>query len=68
MPICARCNGKGTLECPECEGRGVVEEEAQLELITETARSSDKCPVCTGKGIVACPDCEGSGEVDDGDD
>ena len=67
MPICARCNGKGILACPACEGRGTVDE-AQLELIPEAARSSHRCPACRGKGMVACPDCEGSGEVEDQDD
>ena len=67
MPICARCNGKGTLVCPACAGRGIVDE-PQLELIREAARGSRPCPACKGKAMVACPDCEGSGEVDDQDD
>jgi len=68
MPICARCNGKGLINCPHCEGgqRGIDED--QLELIKMTSRSPHPCPACRGTGFVACPDCEGSGEVDDEDD
>lgn len=67
MPICARCNGKGILQCPKCDGRGVVDE-IQLELLASAPRASSKCPKCKGTGMVACPDCEGSGMVDDEDD
>jgi DnaJ-class molecular chaperone len=67
MPICARCNGKGLINCPKCNGRG-LEDEDQLELIAGTAKNSRKCPKCRGTGMVACPDCEGSGTVDDEDD
>lgn len=67
MRICARCNGKGLVNCPHCQGRGEMDEE-QLELIAAAARSARKCPKCRGTGLVACPDCEGSGTVDDEDD
>ncbi len=67
MPICARCNGKGLLPCPKCDGHGVVDE-IQLELLASAPRSPGKCSKCKGTGMVACPDCEGSGMVDDNDD
>ncbi len=67
MPICARCNGKGLINCPHCEGQRTIDED-QLELIKTTSRSPHPCPACRGTGFVACPDCEGSGEVDDEDD
>jgi len=67
MPICARCNGKGLITCPDCAApRGA--DEGQLELITVTSRSPHPCPACNGTGLVACPECEGSGLVDDEDD
>ena len=67
MPICARCNGKALINCPKCDGRGVVDED-QLELIAGTSPGPRKCSKCRGTGMVACPDCEGSGTVDDEDD
>ncbi len=67
MPICARCNGKGLINCPHCEGQRAIDED-QLELIKITSRSPYPCPACKGTGVVTCPDCEGSGVVDDEDD
>jgi len=67
MPICARCNGKGSVSCPHCEGQRGHDED-QLELIKVASRSPHPCPACHGTGLVACPACEGSGLVDDEDD
>jgi DnaJ-class molecular chaperone len=69
MPICSRCNGKGTISCPACGGRGVAED-PQLEtgLFGEAPPRPAPCPGCKGRGTVVCPDCEASGEVDDDDD
>ena len=61
MPICARCNGKGSIDCAKCEGRGVVED-SQLELITGTARNGPECPQCRGTGTVTCPDARAPGK------
>jgi len=67
MPTCSRCSGKKSIACPQCEGRGTVED-SQLELIAD-ARGTPRCPTCGGAGTIACPDCEGSGQiVEDGDD
>jgi DnaJ-class molecular chaperone len=67
MPLCARCNGKGLIYCPRCDGRKVQVED-QLELIKVAGRSPLPCPACKGVGMVTCPECEGSGTVDDEDD
>jgi DnaJ-class molecular chaperone len=69
MSICARCNGKGSITCPACDGRGVVQDD-QLEssIIAESPPHPPPCPECRGRGMVVCPDCEASGEVDDNDD
>jgi len=67
MAICARCNGRGTIACPKCEGHGRLEED-QLVLIATRSAPPWNCPECKGTGFLACPDCEGSGEIDDEDD
>ena len=67
MSICARCNGKGSIDCAKCEGRGIMED-SQLELITGTAKNTPACPQCRGTGTVTCPDCEGSGETTNNSD
>jgi DnaJ-class molecular chaperone len=66
MRICARCNGKGLINCPRCEGRG-TEGDGQLELLAAPG-AAPKCPRCQGAGTVVCPACEGSGTVEDEDD
>ena len=68
MPTCSRCSGKKSIACPQCEGRGAVEDR-QLELIAEVSLGTPRCPTCGGAGTIACPACEGSGvTVDDNDD
>jgi DnaJ-class molecular chaperone len=67
MAICAHCNGKGTIRCPDCAGVG-TRAEAQLDLLTGRSQSPLPCPKCKGTGTVACPACEASGEVEDDDD
>ena len=68
MPACTRCNGKGSIGCPQCEGRGFIDE-GQLELPVEPPRGAPRCPACNGTGTIRCPDCEGSGaEVEDEDE
>ena len=62
MPACTRCNGKGSIGCPQCEGRGTVDE-GQLELIVEAQRGAPRCPACQGAGSIMCPVCEGSGRL-----
>ncbi len=68
MPTCSRCSGKKSIACPQCDGRGTVDD-SQLELITDASRGTPRCPACGGTGTIACPDCEGSGvSADDNDD
>ena len=67
MALCARCNGKGLIPCPQCGGRG-VRDNAQLDLPGSAVRDDERCPACAGTGSVVCPACDGSGEVDDEDD
>jgi DnaJ-class molecular chaperone len=67
MPTCSRCSGKKSIVCPQCGGRGTVED-SQLELIADPSRGVPPCPTCGGKGTIACPNCEGSGATTDNDD
>jgi DnaJ-class molecular chaperone len=67
MPACTRCNGKGSIGCPECGGRGTAEE-GQLELLMEPPRGAPHCPACNGTGSIPCPVCDGSGATEDDND
>ncbi len=66
MPTCTRCGGKGVVNCPECDGRG-VRDEGQLELLADPALRAAGCPACAGAGTQSCPVCDGTG-VEDNED
>ncbi len=66
MPTCTRCGGKGVINCPNCDGRGVMEE-GQLELLADPDHRAGGCPECGGAGTLACPICDGTGAVEDED-
>jgi hypothetical protein len=57
---CERCEGKGTLSCPKCQGV------TKLPVATDIARTS-VCPRCAGAGSTGdlvqftCPTCAGLG-------
>ena len=61
---CANCHGTGARPgtaprpCPQCGGRGVLDENQGLFSF------SQPCPACAGRGVVIddpCPTCQGSG-------
>lgn len=47
---CTNCNGSGDVECYNCDGEGVMAEDASYE-----------CPLCAGSGETRCADCQGTG-------
>jgi hypothetical protein len=49
MATCPKCEGKGRVECPVCNGRGT--------------RGNFLDAQCGGKGSLLCPKCIGSGVV-----
>jgi DnaJ-class molecular chaperone len=51
MAKCVRCNGKGTVSCPQCKGSG-----RKYDIL-----SSSECGHCKGTGEVKCPLCDGEG-------
>lgn len=57
MNTCPKCNGDETIECPKCEGIGLLNDE-NLIAIDDT-----DCTRCKGSGEVNCPKCKGSGEI-----
>jgi molecular chaperone DnaJ len=61
---CSTCSGSGArvgtkpLRCPQCKGRGVVDDNQGVFAF------SSPCPRCNGRGVVIehpCPTCKGSG-------
>jgi|GEM_PF-3463235 len=50
LRVCEVCDGKGTVTCPRCGGRGELKEKSV-------------CPTCNGKGTVACQTCNGTGKL-----
>jgi DnaJ-class molecular chaperone len=55
--LCSRCEGTGIIDCPECDGSGVIV-------------GLGSCGRCYGAGEIVCPSCHGSrteivGERDD---
>lgn len=61
MEICRKCNGRGEITCPDCNGDGKDER--------DVCYSDDyrwrECYRCNGRGTITCPDCNGKGMVDD---
>ena len=52
---CDSCNGSGTWDCYECDGRGYIwNDETETDI---------PCPECEGKGSPECSDCSGRGTV-----
>ena len=46
--VCDKCNGCGSMVCPECDGLGEDDD--------------GTCSVCLGSGIEICDSCDGSGD------
>ena len=59
--ICPDCKGRGTRNCHECDGSGVMIHECDRGYEHE-----ESCDYCD-EGQCDCPECDGSGEVDDPD-
>ena len=54
---CARCEGRGAVQCDVCIGRG------SWRIPRMGFDRRVECPKCKGTGEVACPDCKGVGEI-----
>jgi DnaJ-class molecular chaperone len=54
MAVCKPCNGKGSVKCPKCDGKG-----GHNDLIFGFA----ECKNCGGSGQKACSTCGGKGSV-----
>ena len=50
MAKCYTCNGKGTVDCPECKGSGKK---------SFVMHESYECKYCNGSGQKTCPSCNG---------
>lgn len=63
---CSECSGNGgfdQMECPECDGSGVVR--TQTQTLFGTFASQTTCPRCKGKGKTykkSCSKCNGKGQ------
>ena len=53
MSICKKCNGVGTIKCPEC---GMIN---RLFLLSPASYSNIGCLKCNGSGEILCPCCLG---------
>lgn len=62
---CDECNGKGTIDCGQCEGTG--ETQTQMAMMGGDPDETEECPVCDGSGTIECEECNGTGHID-GDD
>ncbi len=60
MAECKRCDGTGSIKCPNCKGLGGI-----YNVLGFWDR---ECSKCEGTGEVRCPNCGGTGEVDGRDD
>lgn len=49
---CKECNGKGSVDCPRCKGKG-----KHIRVLT----SSFECKHCHGSGVKKCGVCNGKG-------
>jgi hypothetical protein len=47
---CKECNGKGSVDCPRCKGKG-----KHIRVLT----SSFECKHCHGSGVKKCGVCNG---------
>lgn len=54
MATCKTCNGKGSVKCPKCKGRGRIQ---------DLLGGSHQCNNCNGSGVVKCGVCNGKGHV-----
>ena len=57
MYTCPRCAGYGTVECPSCDGKGLI---YRLPL---QATNASHCSVCNGVGGIDCTNCGGRGDL-----
>ena len=57
MSTCPKCNGDEKIECPKCEGAGVLSPEQFVSL------GLSECPKCNGSGEIVCTKCKGDGEI-----
>ena len=64
MSKCARCDGSGSIECPQCHGKGKSGGQ-YIPIVTEVTGVGEdsECAKCDGTGETACPVCGGSGQV-----
>ena len=69
---CTRCDGKGLLECPKCEGRGRIaplldrtEASATPSFVDEDLDQASVCVNCDRRGVIPCPTCQGTGQSGD---
>ena len=63
---CNECDGRGKLDCQECEGAGFLELDCDKCLSEGTIREGGlvvRCPECNGEGKIAedCVECDGEG-------
>jgi hypothetical protein len=56
--VCARCQDKGEIECPQCE-RGKV----KTSCPRCHGEGYERCVKCNGTGGTPCPACKGTGNV-----
>jgi DnaJ-class molecular chaperone len=57
METCPKCNGDETIECPKCEGTGLMSPGPSADV------ADTDCVRCNGSGEVNCPKCKGKGEL-----
>lgn len=75
VATCLACKGRGTTECPYCQGAGVQtgshsELKDKLQKATSQMlgggqktdwRMTNRCTCCKGSGRILCPSCNGQG-------
>lgn len=58
--ICNKCDGKGEIPCPACNGAKSQDNAAE----TTKGFSWEPCACCNGTGKIECPKCNGTGKSD----
>ncbi|KAK7320483.1 hypothetical protein VNO77_29993 [Canavalia gladiata] len=62
-PSCVDCEGSGRVDCPQCRGRGRINQ-VHLELLPK-GEWPEWCRTCGGSGLSYCSRCLGTGEYRD---
>lgn len=64
MSKCKACGGDGHVDCPECDGTGVLGGSGSFIKLPDPGAMDDddretECPACGGCGRLECEQCDG---------